>query len=68
MGRSVSKLALWLRPPGGGEIGRPHYQPLVHAPAPSSSKIPRSYMRLFSGGVVGYSWVMEAIKSEIDSK
>lgn len=52
----------------GAVRGRPHYRPLVHDPAPSSSKNSRNYIRLFSAGVVGYSWVMEAIKSDMDSK
>lgn len=52
----------------GAVRARPHYRPLVHDPALSSTRHRRSYIRLFSGGVVGYSWVIEAIKSDMDSK
>lgn len=58
----------WVPAAGVAVRGRPHYRPLVYDPALSSSKNPRSYIRLFSGGVVGYSWVMEAMKSDMDSK
>lgn len=65
----IEKSVLALGSGRRGAVSRlPHYRPLVHDPAPFSSKDWRNYMRLFSGGVVGYSWVIEAMKSDMDSK